>query len=188
MGLFYMFPNSDEREFVLEEGNTIFLRTFGLPYIYWLYVSISFIFSLFLFSWTYELVLKLFSSENFLDKTLGGFVIITLLTILSLLVSFLFYEKRISFNKEKMLLKISHNIFNIGVKVSYIYVSENSPFKVVHHIDAINLRSKKKHELVTNYETGYYELYVKDVNNQLFYLDRNPFKKNLIFLKEILDQ
>ena len=72
MGLLYVFPVSeDETDFVEKKNDTLTLKTYGLPYIFWIYAICVVAVVFFMFLAIKAPILKLVSLGDDVDSMLG---------------------------------------------------------------------------------------------------------------------
>src|SRR4051794_40431116 len=99
MGLLYVFPVSEEEtDFVVKQDNTLILKTYGLPYIFWIYAICAVTVVFFMFLAIKEPILKLISLEES-DAALGYALLTSVGLIPVGIFAFFFYEKRITKKK-----------------------------------------------------------------------------------------
>ena len=187
MGLIYVFPvSSEETDFVHRHDNKLTLKSYGLPYIFWVYaVCVIAVVGLMFFA-IREPVLKLVSLGDETDAVLGY----SLLTMIALspvvILAFFFYEKRII--RVGRTISLEHRIF--GLKL----LSENHEFKdaddlvIETFLDSPNVaRMNRSPENAGFQNKGYFVLYLRKGEKKIV-LDRHSRKADLEKLKTLLLQ
>ena len=86
MGLMYVFPVSEEEADFVKKDDRLTLKTYGLPYIFWIYAICTVAVIFFMFLAIKAPVLKLIELGDETDATLGY----SLLTFIGLLPVFIF--------------------------------------------------------------------------------------------------
>lgn len=186
MGLMYVFPVAkDEVDFYDKNNETLTLKTYGLPYIFWFYAlcSISVIF--FMFLAIKEPVLKLIYLGDDTDAILGY----SLLTFIGLLpvfiLGFFFYEKRIV--KHKNELGLFHKIFGITVFSEKFLIEDTDALTVESFLSSPNVaRMKGDGESLGFQNKGYFILWLKNKDGKRIQIDRHSRKADLDKLKKLL--
>jgi len=186
MGLLYILPCSEkEIDRIKGDGNSITLKSYGLPSIFWFYLlGIFFIIGMMFFG-IYDPIMKLAGSEDILNVSLAYLVLGTLiLTPFSLLLFFL-YEKRIS--KNGLNLTIGHYFLGLKVKSSTYNLKDKNSLSVTHFLTSPNLARLKKEPSMRAFENqGYWELYAELKDGKLILIDRNNRKADLVKISKIL--
>ncbi len=186
MGLLYVFPVSeDETDFIIKKDDTLTLKTYGLPYIFWIYAICIVTVVFFMFLAIKEPILKLISLGEDTDATLGyallSFVGLTPVFIFA----FFFYEKRIIKNKNK--LGLEHRVFGIKVFSEEFLLENGDQLTIDNFIDSPNVaRMKNTPDTVGFQNRGYFTLKLTSVDNKKILIDRHNRKVDLEKLKEIL--
>jgi len=185
MGLLYAFPTSlAETDHVIQKPGSITLKSYGLPYLFWLYALVILTLYTMLAVIIWEPLQKLMEIGNATDQTLG-FVFISLLILAPLaFLAFFFYEKRI-ISKDSQI-TIEHRLFFFKVK-SYRYEFSKEHLVVKHFVDSPNMaRIKDDRTLRAFYNQGYHELTLSIDNETQVFIDRNSRKNDLEKLKELI--
>jgi len=186
MGLMYVFPVAeDEVDFYDKKNETLTLKTYGLPYIFWFYALCSIAVIFFMFMAVKEPVLKLIHLGDETDATLGY----SLLTFIGLLpvfiLGFFFYEKRIV--KHKNELSLIHKIFGITVFSEKFLVEESDSLVVESFLTSPNVaRMKGDGESLGFQNKGYFILWLKTKEGKKIQIDRHSRKVDLDKLKNLL--
>jgi hypothetical protein len=186
MGLLYILPVSEkEKDRISGDGNSITLKSYGLPSIFWLYLlGIFFIIGLMWFA-IYNPVITLVKTGDplniFLSYLVLGTLIITPLTLLF----FLLYEKRIS--KKGKDLTLGHYFLGLKLKSKTLHLKERDSFSVNHFLTSPNLARLKKDPSMRAFENqGYWELFAELNNGKIIAIDRNNRKADLIKISQLL--
>jgi len=183
MGLLYVFPvSTDETDFVVLNDESITLKTYGLPYIFWLYAFCSIAVVAFMFAAVRAPVLKLVSLGDGTDAILGysllGFIALIPLVILS----FFFYEKRIIKTPHTMTLE--YRLF--GLKVFSETFKTNS-FYIESYLTSPNVaRMKGTEESLGFQNKGYFMLWMEIKEGKKILVDRHSRRADLDKLNTLL--
>jgi hypothetical protein len=186
MGLLYVFPISeDEIDFAVKKDDTLILKTYGLPYIFWLYALCSITVVFFMFLAIKAPILKLVALSEDSDASLGyallGFVGLIPVFILA----FFFYEKRIT--KKKNELGIEHRVFGIKVFSEKFLLEKDDHLTVTNFVDSPNIaRMKNTPETAGFQNRGYFTLHLDPGNGKRILIDRHNRKADLEKLREML--
>lgn len=186
MGLLYPFPVSkEESDFVSEDANSITLKSYGLPYIFWGYAICVIAVVALMFVGIKGPVLKLVSLGDETDSTLGY----ALLSIIGLapvvILSFFFYEKRIIAKKNQLILQ--HRLFWLPVFTEKFEVKSLDQFSIEAHIDSPNVARLKAQEGTQGFQNkGYFILWLKKTDKKRIIVDRHSRKVDLEKLLELL--
>lgn len=192
MGLMYLFPVSDEeteRSEIKTDSmgqKTLILKTYGLPMVFWAYLSAALIvlFSMWLASKaTLE---KLLSYEDPTLKALGYLVYATLILTPAILLGFFFYEKFMV--KSGKTLKLIYRVFFIPFYSKTILLDEKDAFLVDHFMDSPNMAKIYNKEELRGFENkGYFELKATSGGEPVL-IDRHTRKADLLKIKELLSR
>lgn len=187
MGLLYVFPVSEEEtDFVIKKDESLILKTYGLPYIFWFYALCCVAVVFFMFLAIKEPVLKLVSLGDETDATLG-YSLLTFVGLLPVAIfAFFFYEKRII--KKKNELRIVHKVFGITVFSEKIILEGSDALTVEPFISSPNVARMNANESNVGFQNkGYFILWVKGSNNSKIQLDRHSRKADLDKMKALLE-
>ncbi|MBY0515482.1 MAG: DUF3488 domain-containing protein [Bacteriovoracaceae bacterium] len=190
MGLLYPFPvSAEETDFVklqlspLGEVNSVTVRSYGLPYIFWAYAAASLTVVLFLWIAVKDPLEKL-SSLGGPDALLALALKIFLISLPLTVMGFFFYEKILSRTKNQF--KIQHKLFGIPFFNKIIEASALE-LLVLHHLDAPNVARLKGGEQAVGFQNkGYFTLWLKAAQGIEIQLDRHSRKNDLESLKALL--
>lgn len=185
MGLLYAFPiGKDEESFVIQDQNKLVLKTYGLPYIFWVYALCSISVVIFMLIGIKDPILKLISLGDETDATLG-YTLLTFIALLPMVIlSFFFYEKRLI--KTTDLLQIEHRLFGLKIFAENFPCPKNSLF-VESFLSSPNLaRMKGGSESLGFQNKGYFILCLKH-KEQKIQIDKHSRKADLEKLKELIE-
>lgn len=186
MGLLYVFPVSrEETDFVVQDQDRLILKTYGLPYIFWLYAFCCIAVVFFMYLAIQAPVLKLVELGDETDAMLG-YSLLTFIGLIPLcILGFFFYEKRIT--KEQSRIGMEHRIF--GIKVfSELFEKENTDSLTVEafHTSPNVARLKDEPDTAGFQNKGYFILWLKSADGKRIQLDRHSRKVDLEKLKGLL--
>lgn len=187
MGLMYVFPvGEDETDFVDKKDGALVLKTYGLPYIFWIYALCSVAVIFFMFLAIKEPVLKLVSLGDETDATLG-YSLLTFIGSLPVFVfAFFFYEKRII--KKGAELKLIHKVFGLTVFSETFMLEGSDSLKVEPFLSSPNVaRMKGGEESVGFQNKGYFILWLTSADGKRIQVDRHSRKVDLEKLKAMLE-
>lgn len=186
MGLLYVFPVSlEEKEFAEVKDETLTLKTYGLPYIFWGYALAILIVIAFMFLAVRSPVLKLISLGDETDALLGYSLLVFLGSLPLILFGFFFYEKRIV-KKHKTLI-LEYRVFGLKVFSEKFTPDQSTPFTIEAFLDSPNIaRMKGGDESVGFQNKGYHILWLKTADGKRINIDRHSRKADLIKLEELL--
>jgi hypothetical protein len=187
MGLMYVFPVSEEETDFVKKDGALTLKTYGLPYIFWIYALCAVAVIFFMFLAIKEPVLKLIQLGDETDATLG-YSLLTFIGLLPVFIfAFFFYEKRIV--KEKKELKLIHKVFGITVFTEKFLVESGDQLVVEPFLTSPNIaRMKGGEESVGFQNKGYFILWLKNPDGQKIQIDRHSRKADLEKLKTLLEK
>lgn len=186
MGLLYAFPISlEETDFADFKDETLVVKTYGLPYIFWGYAFAVLMVILFMFLAVKEPVLKLVHLGDETDALLGYSLLSFVAALPVFILGFFFFEKRIV--KSKNLLKLEYRIFGLKVfSESFTPASENA-FTVGPFLTSPNLARIKGGEDAAGFQNkGYFVLSLNTHDGKRIQLDRHSRKADLLKLEELL--
>jgi hypothetical protein len=186
MGLLYVFPVSEEEtDFVVRKDDLLILKTYGLPYIFWIYAICAVLVVFFMFLAIKEPILKLVSLGDETDAMLG-YSLLTLVGLIPVFVfAFFFYEKRMT--KKKNELGLEHRVFGLKVFSEKFLLEKDDQLVISQFIDSPNVaRMKNTPESVGFQNRGYFTLSLQAANGKKILLDRHNRKVDLEKLKDLL--
>ena len=186
MGLLYILPVSEkEKDRIIGVGDSITLKSYGLPSIFWLYfLGIFFILGLMWFA-IFDPIMTLAKTEDPLNLFLAYLVLGTLILTPAILLFFFLYEKRVL--KKGKNLTLGHYLLGIRLKSNTHLLKEIDSFTVNHFLTSPNLARLKKNPSMRAFENqGYWELNAELENGKSIIVDRNNRKADLVKISKIL--
>ena len=186
MGLLYVFPVSlEEKDFVVVKDQTITLKTYGLPYLFWGYATAAIMVILFMFLAIKAPVLKLIMLGDGTDSMLG-YSLLTFIGVLPVLIlSVFFYEKRLI--KTKRCISIEYRLFGMKIFSESFTTAEDGAFLVNPYLSSPNQARIQGGEDSANFQNkGYFTLKLKTDSGKMILIDRHSRKADLIKLEELL--
>jgi hypothetical protein len=188
MGLLYLFPNSLEEENNVQTiGTKLILRTYGLPGIFWVYLLASLSVILVMFLLIKSPLDKLMATAETLNTFLAYLVYFTLIAVPLGLMAFFFFQKTII--KEGNSIELLYKIFFLPLWRKKFIVGSVEPFFIRQLMDSPNMaRLNPKTEMQQYMNKGYFELWGRQENGQIFLLDRHSRKADLVYLVQLLEQ
>jgi hypothetical protein len=187
MGLMYVFPvGEDETDFVDKKDGTLTLKTYGLPYIFWIYALCALAVIFFMFMAVKAPVLKLVELGDETDATLG-YSLLSFIGILPVFVlAFFFYEKRIT--KHGKELRLIHKIFGITVFSEKFILENSDALTVQSFLSSPNVARMKATEESAGFQNkGYFVLWLTSKDGKKIQIDRHSRKADLDKLKQLLE-
>jgi hypothetical protein len=187
MGLLYVFPVSmDETGFAEKKDNKIILKTYGLPYIFWIYAFAIIIALIFLFIAGRGPVLKYIQIGDDLDALLGYSLLSFLGLLPVILLGFFFFEKRII--KEGPLITMEYRIFGLKAFSEKFTMAKDNALIVDTFLDSPNVARMKANEENLGFQNkGYFILWLITDNGKKIALDRHSRKADLLKLQDMLE-
>lgn len=192
MGLMYMFPVSKEetdRIDLVEDSNgkTIILKSYGLPLIFWGYLTAILIVIGFMFLAVNTPIQKLIATGEPINILLSYSVIFVLLALPITLISLYFYEKSIV--KNGCQLSLVHKIFWVPVWRKKINLKSKKSLELNHFLDSPNVAKMKSDASLKGFENkGYYELFATNDKEEQVFVDRHSRKADMVKLRDLLNQ
>lgn len=185
MGLMYVFPVSEEETDFVKKEEALTLKTYGLPYIFWIYAFCVVVVIFFMFLAIKAPVLKLIELGDETDAMLG-YSLLTFIGLLPIFIlSFFFYEKRII--KHKSELKMVHKVFGITVFSEKFLLEKSDQLTVDPFLDSPNVARMKGGDESKGFQNkGYFVLWLKSADGNKIQIDRHSRKVDLEKLKELL--
>lgn len=186
MGLLYAMPVSlEETDFVEIKDQTMTLKSYGLPYIFWGYATAALMVIFFMFLAVKAPVLKLISLGDETDAMLGYALLSFLGSLPIFLFSFFFFEKRIV--KKTSLLGLEYRVFGLKLFSEKFTPAEESPYAVEPYLDSPNLARIKGGEDSAGFQNkGYFILWLNTKDGKRISLDRSSRKADLQKLQDLL--
>lgn len=188
MGLMYQFPASlDEKDHVIKNQNTLTLKTYGLPYIFWGYAAaILGVVSAMYLAVRAPLMKLIELNPNGVDALIFYSLHACLLAVPITILFYFFYEKNIKATKTEI--TIAHKFFGIKFRENTYTLEENTPYYIDHFLDSPNMARIKSEEKMVGFQNkGYFELFARVRNAHTIFLDRHSRKADLLKLIELLE-
>ncbi len=197
MGLMYIFPVTDDQsegDRAVVKDNTLTLKTYGLPMIFWGYLAAAMSVLLIMWLASRAVIAKLLSyGEDPTMLFLGHLVQWTLILTPIVLLGFFFYEKMLTKKGQELIL--TYRVFFIPFWIKKFRLSAQDSFTVDHFMDSPNMARIRNRqglgspEAMKHFENkGYFELNIKTDKNKSVNIDRHSRKADLIKLKELLSK
>lgn len=186
MGLMYVFPVAeDETDFYIKEDQTLTLKTYGLPYIFWFYAFCSIAVVVFMFFAVKAPVLKLISLGDDTDALLG-YSLLSFIGILPLTVlGFFFYEKRIVVKDKE--LRLIHRVFGIPVFSEKFEIESPEKLTVEAFLDSPNVARMKGDGASLGFQNkGYFILWLTLKDGRKIQIDRHSRKVDMEKLRKLI--
>jgi len=186
MGLLYVFPVSlEEKDFVEIKDQTMTLKTYGLPYVFWGYATAVIMMIFFMFLAIKAPVFKLMALGDSIDLKLG-YALLTFIGLLPLFIfALFFYEKRIV--KKEELLSLEYRVFGIKVFSEHFIPAKEQAFEIKPYLSSPNFARIKGGDDVSGFTNkGYYTLKLNTQDGKIILIDRHSRKADLIKLEELL--
>ena len=186
MGLMYVFPVSkEEADFVVEENNKITLKTYGLPYIFWIYAACCIGVIFFMFLAIRPPIMKLIELGDETDATLGYSLLAFIGLLPVAILSFFFYEKRLIRDSQNLM--IQYRLFMLPVFTEKFPLDQIDELTTDPFLTSPNIaRMRNTDESAGFQNKGYFVLWMKLKNGKRIQLDRHSRKVDLEKLKSLL--
>lgn len=187
MGLLYVFPVSHEEEdFVIKNPDGVTLKTYGLPYIFWIYAFCAVAVVFFMFMAIKAPVLKLIELGDETDATLG-YSLLSVIGVSPLVIfSFFFYEKRII--RKGMELHMEYRLFGLKVFSEKFLLESGDSLTIDSFLDSPNVaRMNNTPEAAGFQNKGYFVLWLQPKNGKRILIDRHSRKVDLEKLKILIE-
>ena len=187
MGLMYPFPVSlEETDFAEKKNDRLVLKTYGLPYIFWIYAICIIAVIFFMFLAIKAPILKLVELGDETDATLGYSLLGFIGSLPFFIFAFFFYEKRLIAGADY--LSLEHRVFGIKVFSESFIVESQDHLWVESFLDSPNVaRIKGDKESVGFQNRGYFVLWLKTPEGNKILVDRHSRKADLDKLKNLLE-
>jgi hypothetical protein len=186
MGLLYPFPVSlEETDFAKKEHNKLILKTYGLPYVFWIYAFSIIAVVFFMFLAIKGPILKLIELGDETDALLGKSLLTFIGLIPVFILSFLFFEKRIEAGKNEI--KLSYRVFGIKLFGELLNLGPEACLEISSFLSSPNVaRLKGNPEEIGFQNKGYFTLHLIQENRKIL-IDRHSRRSDLQKLKELLE-
>ena len=188
MGLLYPLPiSTDENDFVITEESKITLKSYGLPYIFWLYALAAFAVYIGMMLGVWSTMQALINSPDSINQVLAlSFLIFTISLPITIL-GFFFYQKIIIADYGQRRLSIKHKIFGLPIKTQGLGFGDQLELDIIHYLDSPNMaRIQRSSETRGFQNKGYYILEAKNPSQRII-IDRSSSKTDLKKIKVLLE-
>jgi len=189
MGLLYLYPTqADEKDYIiLESQNPLLVRikSYGLPWIFWLYAAASLILLAILTFSIFNPLTKLFEMATFWDQVLIYSISSTLILTVFGIFIFLYWQNHIVLTPQ--MISIEYRPFGLKIFQKQIERIPKLKIEVYHFLDSPNVARSEGDERYKQFQNkGYFELVALN-NDQKILLDRSSRKQDLEDLKSIIN-
>jgi hypothetical protein len=193
MGLLFILPVSEKEENhvrVIHKASgskTLFLRSYSLPGIFFLYLIGIYLLlgGLLLASWASLKSLK--NSDDPINSILAIAVYLVVLLIPLIFTSFFFYKKEVFKNKKNI--KIIHKLFGITFYFRNLKLEgeiDKDPMSIRHHLKSPNIARLEERGSKGYYNRGHFELVFQTNSGKDYIIDRHSNYNELENLKNLL--
>lgn len=186
MGLLYAFPVSmEETDFAELKDNTLTLKTYGLPYIFWGYATAIVLVIFFMFLAIKAPVLKLIDLGDNTDAMLG-YALLSFIGILPVIIfGFFFFEKRLI--RCPGTLTLEYRVFRLKFFSETFALDSGDSFSIEAFLDSPNVARIKGGEEAAGFQNkGYFILFLTSKDGKKINVDRSSRKADLIKIQELL--
>ncbi|MAF79113.1 MAG: hypothetical protein CME60_13205 [Halobacteriovoraceae bacterium] len=188
MGLLFQMPVEENEldDRIINSENSIKIRSYGLPMIFWGYLLAIFAVLFFMVLAIKDPLLRAYQGPDEINRIIALVVGLIMLLAPILLLGAYFYEKEIELKKESLYLR--HKVFFLPLRTYKVSLNKES-FYLEHYLESLNVAAQEKREGMAGFENrGYYKLMVRDALNQRTYLvDRNSRRGEMRKLKTLLE-
>jgi hypothetical protein len=187
MGLMYIFPTAIEesdRTEVIDQ--TIVLKTYGLPMVFWSYLAGCLIVIATMWLAATPSINKLMTYEDLSMQAIAYIVKWTLIITPIALLGFFFYEKQLI--KSKLDLTLVFRVFYLKIYSKKITLDQADALSVDHFMDSPNMAKIYNKEQLKGFENkGYFELHAMSAGKTIL-IDRHSRKADLLKIKDLLSK
>lgn len=191
MGLMYLLPTEDSPEEIaggrVEINNqTLILKSYGLPMIFWGYLAAILIVVGAMALVSQSIIHKMLT-YNDPSLTLLAYLVQTIFILGPItLLGFYFYEKHLIKNISE--LKITHRVFFIPLISKKLQLDASDSFAIEHFMDSPNIAKMQNKDELRGFENkGYFELKAI-VKGKKIVIDRSSRKADLVKIKDLLSR
>ena len=183
MGLLYLYPQDlEDPDHIIKNADSVTLRTYGLPPIFWLYLLGTLtLLGLLSFSVSGP-VIKILELGDPIGAVIAYSLIFFLLVTVTTLVGFFFYEKNLILEKTK--LSVRSKAFGIPLtKKSYLLNNPNQ-IEIIHYLSSPNMARIQNGQDMKGFQNkGYWELRLNLDNKNSILIDGDPENDNGLLLQ-----
>ena len=185
MGLLYIFPtNENETDRVIKSADSITLKTYGLPMIFWGYLAAIYIVIFTMWLVSKSAMDKILTYDDSVMVFIYWMVKLTLTVGPVILLAFFFYEKFLTKSKNKLI--ITHRLFFIPVYTKKIILDSTDALTVDHFLDSPNIAKMHSKAETRGFDNrGYFELHAL-AQGKAITIDRHSRKSDLEKIQHLL--
>ncbi len=191
MGLLYLFPtNSNESEYVTikqdAQYQTVTIKSYGLPWIFWVYAAAAILLLGILSSSVYSPMLKLLSIATIADKILILSFVATLVLVFLSIITFLYWQIHIIVTKDSV--SIEYRPFGLKIFKKSLKKDATFTLQVMHFLESPNMARMQQDERYKDFQNkGYFELMASNQNGKIL-IDRSSRKQDLEDLLQLMSK
>lgn len=188
MGLLFVLPVSlEEGDRAEVRGDTLILKSYGLPMVFWGYLSGIFIIVTAMALGIKSPLMKLYQTGDPISQALALSCAFVLLAVPVGLLCFFFYEKRIL--KRKNELTLEKKLFGITFWKTKKKLKSPTALGIGHFLDSPNMAKLSNDPDMRGFQNkGYFELFATLDNDRKVLVDRSSRKADLNKLQSILKE
>ena len=187
MGLLYPLPiSTEESDFVSIEENQVTLKSYGLPYIFWLYGLAALVVYAAMMLGISSTLNTLLDSQDSINQILAMSFIVFSITLPVIVIGFFFYQKIISIQYSQKTLKVTHKVFGIRLKTQTLKFEEQPQIDIYHYLDSPNMARIQHGKEMRGFQNKGYFILEAQAGSQKIVLDRSSSKSDLNKVKNLL--
>jgi hypothetical protein len=189
MGLLYQFPENitDQQHVRVEDNGTLSLSTYGLPPIFWAYLTASLLCVGFLSLAVWPPLTKVLQGKDVINFYLGVSVLALIFGVPFLAICFFFYRKDLV--KKDTNLIVTHNLFGLTLLKKTMRLTKDQPFTIHLNFDSPNMAKLTDAQSMRGFQNkGHFHLVAKDQQGKEHIIDRHSRKIDLEKLKSLLQE
>lgn len=181
-----MFPVSEEEtDRVKIKENTITIKSYGLPMIFWGYLLAILVVIGAMYLAVSEPINKLIATGDQINIILSYAVLGVIFGLPTLLLALYFYEKSIT--KSGNTLTLTHKVFWIPLMKKSIELRDKDAIELHHFMDSPNVAKMRAQPELRGFENkGYYELFATNKEEKAIFIDRHSRKADIIKIRDLL--
>lgn len=191
MGLLYPFPISEEeKEFAIldNKNQTVTLKSYGLPYLFWIYGVAAFSVIFFMLLGVWSTVETLLYSDDRINQILAYSFLSFVAALFVAVFAFFFYQKVLIRDFKNASFSILHKVAGITFKKIHFSWSPETYFEISHFLDSPNYARLQEGEEMRGFKNkGYFKLEIKN-HKKTYFLDRSSNKADLNKIKVLLEK
>lgn len=188
MGLMFQFPASlEEKDHVIKTADSITLKTYGLPYLFWGYAAAIMAIVVAMYLAVRAPLMKLIElNSGGIDAVIFYSLHLCLLAVPVSMLFYFFYEKSLTGKRNQLI--ILHKFFGLPFKRQEFVLEETTPYYIDHFLDSPNMARIKSEEKMVGFQNkGYFELFARVKEASPILIDRHSRKVDLQKLIELLE-